>query len=321
MVTAGITCTTVSYLNPKADTSTITKGEGKTGEALEAVLDLVESDAGEEVELLLLENVVGLMRNDQHLELVAKVEEKGFLCLWAVLNAKDWGLPQERVRIYFACIRQTKHKHFMSRDYYFHMFRESIDLMKGSLPEIPFDDILLPDNHPVVKKLLDDAMAIPADEAIKNHHQMVLNAVRKEPSMGSDGQPNPKKAKTGIQWTLKHATRWASAMELGSGDEPDDQRVTVGSLKSFKNFPALRALTMRELDVIMTRCPHLPEPNPRLIDVSQSVDRDDSPALEVPQKIDCAKTITPKGIVMHTGKVRPLVGIEKMHCQGGAGLA
>ena len=48
-----------------------------------------------------LENVTGLMKNDQHLNVVMRIEACGYLCLWWVLDARDCGVPQACKRLYF----------------------------------------------------------------------------------------------------------------------------------------------------------------------------------------------------------------------------
>ena len=74
---------------------------------------------------------------------------------------------------------------------------------------------------------------------------------------------------------------------------------------------------MRELDVLMTLIPHIPEEAPRIIDLSQSVDR----VRKTSSRYDGVtqertQTLTPKGILFHTGKCRRLPGLEQLACQG-----
>ena len=74
-----------------------------------------------------------------------------------------------------------------------------------------------------------------------------------------------------------------------------------------ERFPALRKLSLRELSLLMNRMPKAPEPHARLIEYSQSAGRHVANDL---------KTIMPKGKVMHSERVYPLLGFEKLRLQG-----
>ena len=75
-------------------------------------------------------------------------------------------------------------------------------------------------------------------------------------------------------------------------------------------YPSLRSLPLRELDCLIRRAPTLPEAPPRLLELSQSLGRHSASAGDV------VKTLLPKGNVMHTGRVVPLLGFECLRVQG-----
>jgi len=53
--------------------------------------------------LLLLENVKGLLSHDQgrtFFTIISTLDELGYDCQWQVLNTKDFGVPQNRERVY-----------------------------------------------------------------------------------------------------------------------------------------------------------------------------------------------------------------------------
>ena len=55
--------------------------------------------------VVVLDSVTGLMKNDQHLNVVMRIEDCGYLCLWWVFDARDCGIPQARKRLYFVAWR------------------------------------------------------------------------------------------------------------------------------------------------------------------------------------------------------------------------
>lgn len=57
----------------------------------------------------ILENVIGLVGKrfrKQFDELVELIREEGYSCDWKVMNAKDYGIPQNRKRVFLVCIRE-----------------------------------------------------------------------------------------------------------------------------------------------------------------------------------------------------------------------
>ena len=92
-------------------------------------------------------------------------------------------------------------------------------------------------------------------------------------------------------------------------DTPPGQ-VRTGSVESLEQFPSLRKLPMRELDLLMELAPHLPETTGRLIELSQSAGR------HVADSSTETKTLLPKGVVFHTGRGAPLAGFEVLRVMG-----
>ncbi len=63
--------------------------------------------------VVLLENVKGLKSHDKgrtFLTIIEKLENAGYWVAWEILNAKDFGLPQNRERIYIVAYRKSTYK-------------------------------------------------------------------------------------------------------------------------------------------------------------------------------------------------------------------
>jgi hypothetical protein len=143
-----------------------------------------------------------------------------------------------------------------------------------------------------------------AGSAAAKHRQEVMSRVSKRADM-------PK-------WVGTHAHLYHGS----SSAQGDIDQVKTGSPESFAQFPALKKLPMRELDILMGECPFVPQRSARIIDTSQSAGRVHKKARtsgggEINAEGELvSQTMTPAGIFFHTGRVRCLLGIEKLRMQG-----
>ena len=311
---AGVSCTSVSQLNPSASShdNTVETGIGATGATLWAVLNYIDWAGG--VDFVILENVPGLKRGGQHEKVANMLEQRGYIVNVEALNTNEYGLPQDRERLFFLAMRRAAYPDVCSTDGS-RLMQFAIDGTRNILPNIALADILLPDQHSHVQKHMQIYEAIPMDSALQAHQKATLEAIAKQRLDGTQAKrAKTKKNDEGLhrlRWTDLHADCWFRAAEA------DPNRLRTGSPDSLREFPALRSFSMRELDVLMTLIPHIPEETPRIIDLSQSVDRVGKTSSRydgVTQ--ERTQTLTPKGILFHTGKCRRLLGPEKLACQG-----
>ncbi len=74
-------------------------------------LDVVRICAGKKPEVILCENVKGLIGHDggRTFDVIkSSFESIGYTVLWKVLNSRDYGVPQNRERVYLVCFRDKK---------------------------------------------------------------------------------------------------------------------------------------------------------------------------------------------------------------------
>ena len=134
----------------------------------------------------------------------------------------------------------------------------------------------------------------------------VNNAQVKHLSEQASAQKRRKTTKPKTNWWELHS----ETLPTPCGAAPREGQVAVGSIESLEKYPGLRPLTLRQLDTVKRQCPGLPETRPRLIEVSQSGGR------HTPVDASEAKTFLPKGILIHTGLGRTILGVEKLRIQG-----
>lgn len=78
--------------------------DGERSSLVREVFRLVRETAEEhQPEWLLYENVKGMLSSNKgldFLEILCEMDELGFDCEWQIFNSKDWGVPQNRERVY-----------------------------------------------------------------------------------------------------------------------------------------------------------------------------------------------------------------------------
>lgn len=102
---AGFVCKSVSSLNNdwKNASKAVWEKASKTGSTFLAVLLFVQTF---KPPCVILENVFGLMRNQQHLSVMAQVGRLGYAVVCFKMSPKlDVGFPHDRPRLYFLGVR------------------------------------------------------------------------------------------------------------------------------------------------------------------------------------------------------------------------
>ena len=104
---AGFSCKTVSGLATAtldAD-KCLDEGSGQTGETFTATCGIVEIARPV---IIILENVMGLKRGDQHVKVMQKLSARGYAVKCIELCSSEFSLPQDRYRLWFIAIRLDK---------------------------------------------------------------------------------------------------------------------------------------------------------------------------------------------------------------------
>jgi DNA (cytosine-5)-methyltransferase 1 len=112
---AGFSCKTVSSLNSARSSSCCTTGEGSTGITWTAVKELV---GARPPAVIILENVTGLLNegsggngricDGSNLgEVLGFLRMSGYSVHYDVLDAREYGLPQRRRRVWFIAAREV----------------------------------------------------------------------------------------------------------------------------------------------------------------------------------------------------------------------
>ena len=104
---AGFSCKSVSGLatGTPGGSDCLESGEGTTAETFTATKKIISVG---KFPLIILENVLGLKRQNQHLRVMRDLVELGYVCEWFECLSSMFSLPHERWRIWFVAIRKDR---------------------------------------------------------------------------------------------------------------------------------------------------------------------------------------------------------------------
>ncbi len=177
----------------------------------------------------------------------------GYLCWVVIARPPEFGLPQDRFRFYFICIRRdivTASK--MALDHLRQLVERIWMVMARDHPLAPIDDFLQPDDSPYIHAMLD-----------AERHKF-------EYACQSRGHSRAAKEASDLKWRTKHAHLF--------GYSRYDSQFTAGmELK----FPAFMNLPARIQEMLDARGCGFPHPHPAAWNCSQSTISGDTVASTV----------------------------------------
>ena len=299
---AGFPCTVVSGLNMYAATTfnknTIKSGQGATGKCFHSIIAYAEKHG---VKIIILENVPGLRLHGRLDDCEAMLRAAGYIVISKDLFSSRCGLPQDRHRLYIFCIKADLKSYGVSDKAIIDLYNRSFEVMDQLDPPMQLEDFLMGPSSAELQAYCDECLRLPNDAAITKHHTNIAKAKLDDPSL--------EHAK-GLKWCAQHAkffgNNWTRDVKLKDG------QVLLGTPASFAQFPGLKAVPLRQLDMLMSECPALPEENNRILDISQGVER----ACKSIKTQDATGTVTPAGDFFLTKWGRLLRGTEKLKMQG-----
>ena len=159
----GFPCKDVSSLNAnrKHHANVVAEGGSKTGSALQGSLDYIDVH-GDELLIVFLENVLGLHQRKlggsdkwSNLEVCcAEMKKRNFVCFVLQLDPRSVAGCQSRGRFWIPCVRKPLLDSLGWTEAGFRQQLCDIVLRFSDAPTIPVENILLPDDDPLVKEHL-----------------------------------------------------------------------------------------------------------------------------------------------------------------------
>jgi site-specific DNA-cytosine methylase len=155
----GFVCKTVSALNADKNVAkaAILSSTTSTGSTFKAALLFMERAPPK---CAILENVLGLMVNNQHLLVIDLLEDIGFITVALSVNALDFGHPQSRPRLYFIAFRKSSlDAAGVDAIQLSQMVREMYDAMQHAFVDLfPINDVLTSEEDPHVQAIKAQAL-------------------------------------------------------------------------------------------------------------------------------------------------------------------
>ena len=145
---AGFVCKSVSRLNNDAAraATAIWNEMTQTGSTLKAVILYCERLRPK---VVILENVLGLTRNRQHIHICTRFRQLGYVAMVQVTSPALFGWPQDRPRLYFIIVRLDVLTQAGIATGEFERFVSDLHgRMASTQSEIAIDDVLYQEDHP-----------------------------------------------------------------------------------------------------------------------------------------------------------------------------
>ena len=233
---SGFSCKSVSGLagSKQGTESCIDSASMQTGETFAGVEKYVKT---RKPMCVILENVPGLRRNGQDLDVVRKIEALGYHGFSREINPVTWGIPQSRPRLWFVFVRCDIGGATFTQDEYVTHCDSIFDDISVGFPLMDIDDFLLPDSASAVRE---------TRVACAERAQTICR--------GGSGDS---------KWVKRHAEM---QKRRGMGSLLDSNwRPELSGL-----FPDYCALPDRYKELLAMRGVQFPHPSPLVLNVTQS---------------------------------------------------
>ena len=255
---------------------------GATGSCFWAII--VICDNMQSIRVFIGENVPGLRDHGRLEECRAAFALIGFVMAVFDLNPLQFEVPHDRPRIFFIAYRTSALR--ISPDAAVSFSLKMMSDLQQPRGKMHLSDYLAPASHPAHCRYIRECNAIPVGQSIRDH----MDTVRKK-----------RKNEDWTPWVVTHEAQTGKYPGSSSSFLPAEGQVATGSVACVERFPAIKKLPLRELDMLRMKAPFLPESPGRSLELSQSLGRHSA------SSDGEAKTLLPKGNVMHTGRVVPLL--------------
>lgn len=225
--TSGFSCTDLSTLNKHSHAykgDCVATGAGTTGKTWSgnyAYVLLVKPA------LVIIENVKAAMKGKNFEQLKQDMTAAGYKVAALILNSATCGLPQDRDRAYFVCVREE-----LTDDSWEDKFFEVVEDLKRPEP-MPLSRFVLPDSHPYVQAVL--------AEKQEKQAKMAMKKIKKRPAKAEPAN----KRKKGMKWVVDH---WRVRRGLG-------MKPVAGAVPpSITEVAERNAMCDRERDLLQMVC-------------------------------------------------------------------
>lgn len=283
---AGFVCKSVSALNKGAATGAIWDEMCSTGSTLWAVLLFCQRMRPR---VVVLENVAGLKRGQQHVAVCDRVRQLGYWVAWTETSPVSWGFPHDRQRLYFLAVRNdiAQAAGFLGEEAFQQYIRRALETMAQDAPQIPLDDVLFSERHDYIlgMKAEERRQAKQLRHPDEAHLGSRKRLLRRASSTGSEPRA----------WVVKHRQHATACASTAWRDEYSD------------TYPAYLLLSPRIQDLLDIMQCGFPDSRIGVWNLSQS---------DAIPRANVCPCITPNAIMWLPHRGRRLCGREALCLQG-----